>query len=189
MKIGNSFEVSKSELDIFRTPFTQTSIEDAQYDDIQAHASFMTSNVIRFDIPRESSHYINLAETELHIVGTISLKKKPETGFSATSSVGPVNNFLHSLISQVNISINNNPVEIDNNSYPFRSYKENLLSYNSQEKVSALAEKIFVKDELNLFNSTALKHVVASSTNNTPELNVNKGFLARRVKFIDNKSV
>ena len=59
MKIGNSIEVSKSELDIFRTPFTQTSIEDAHFDDIPAHNSFLTANIIRFDIPGESVHYIN----------------------------------------------------------------------------------------------------------------------------------
>ena len=189
MKIGNSIEVSKSELDVFRTPFTQTSIEDAQYDDIQAHASFMTSNIIRFDIPGESAHYLNLAETELHVVGTISLKKKLESGFSATASVGPVNNFLHSLISQVNISINNKPVEIDNNSYPFRSYIENLLSYNKLEKVSALAGEIFSKDDSNLFNSIALKATTANKSTNTAEILVNNGFLERRKKFLENKSV
>ena len=117
MKIGHSVECSKSELDIFSVPPTQTSIEDGQYDDIPAHASFMTSNTIRFDIPGESIHYINLNETEIHVVGTISKKKDPTTGYTTSSKVGPVNNFLHSLFSQVNISINNQPVEISNDSY------------------------------------------------------------------------
>jgi hypothetical protein len=96
MKLGNSIEVSKAELDIFRTPYTQTSIEDAQYDDIQAQASYNTSNVIRFDIPGESAHYLNLGETELHIVGTISSKKDRKIGITDTIKVGPVNNFFSS---------------------------------------------------------------------------------------------
>ena len=181
MKIGNSIEVSKSELDIFRIPYTQTSIEDAHFDDIQAHASFMTSNIIRFDIPGESVHYLNLSESEIHIVGTIALKKDLSKGFDEKSQVGPVNNFLQSLISQANISINNKPVEISNDSYPIRSYLENLLSYNKQEKVSALEGDLFCKDEANCFNDFSIDISTDSKTN--------KGFLSRRKRFLNNKAV
>jgi len=181
MKIGHSVECSKSELDIFSVPPTQTSIEDGQYDDIPAHASFMTSNTIRFDIPGESIHYINLNETEIHVVGTISKKKDPTTGYTTSSKVGPVNNFLHSLFSQVNISINNQPVEISNDSYQIRSYLENLLSYNSMEKVCMLEGDIFNKDDFKCFNSTALAKSDTILTNN--------GFILRRKKFLNNKSV
>jgi hypothetical protein len=182
MKLGNSIEVSKAELDLFRTPYTQTSIEDAKYDDIQAQASYNTSNVIRFDIPGESAHYINLAETEIHIIGRISLKKDPNTGIEITNLVGPVNNFLSSLISKVNISINNKPVEMSNDAYPIRSYMENLLSYNKQEKVSSLVGDIFIKDKPSLFNILELK-----KTDLIPELNT--GFILRREKFLKNNSV
>lgn len=51
MRIGDSVECSKMELDLFNVPPTQTSIEEGFYDSIQAHGSFAQTSTIRFDIP------------------------------------------------------------------------------------------------------------------------------------------
>ena len=106
LKLNKSTECSKSELDLFYVPPTQTAIEEGVYDDIQPHSSFNTSDVIRFDIVGDSAHFLNLAETEIHITGRI-LQKGSESGIESKTKLGPVNNFLHSLFSQINISINN----------------------------------------------------------------------------------
>ena len=42
LKLNKSTECSKSELDLFYVPPTQTAIEEGVYDDIQPHSSFDT---------------------------------------------------------------------------------------------------------------------------------------------------
>ena len=98
MKINQSSECTKSELDLFYVPPTQTAIEEGYFDDIQPHSSFNSSDVIRFDIPGDSAHFLNLAQTQLHKIGRI-IEKNTQTGITKDILIGPVNNFIHSLFS------------------------------------------------------------------------------------------
>jgi hypothetical protein len=93
LKLNKSSECSKSELDLFYVPPTQTAIEEGVYDDIQPHSSFNTSDVIRFDIVGDSAHFLNLAETEIHIIGRI-IQRGCDLGIEAKTKLAPVNNFL-----------------------------------------------------------------------------------------------
>jgi hypothetical protein len=61
--------------------------------------------------------------------------------------VGPVNNLLHSLFSQVDISLNGTLITNSTNTYPYRSYIEDLLSYGPSAKKSQLTAALFYKDE------------------------------------------
>ena len=186
MRIGQSPEVSKSELDLYYVPPTQTAIEEGHYDDILPHSSFTSADNIRFDIPGDSSHFLNLAETELYVCGRIMVKNNPDMGIESTVKLGPVNNFLHSLFSQVNINITNQNVEISNSSYSIRSYLENLISFNKIEKPSILAGDCFEKDSCGEFDNFS---IVPSTTDAETKLvtvnKVNSGFLKRREKFLN----
>lgn len=184
MRIGESPEVSKSELDLYYVPPTQTAIEEGHYDDILPHSSYATADNIRFDIPGDSTHYANLAETELYILGRIMVKGSPELGIESQVKLGPVNNFLHSLFSQVNINISNQNVEISNSSYSIRSYLENLISFNKVEKPSILAGDLFEKDDFGEFDNFTIE---ASTSGNANK--VNSGYLKRREKFLNARQV
>ena len=105
MRIGESAECSKSELDLFSIPPTQTSVEEGFFDDLPAQANFDSSSTIRIDITGDSGHYINLAETEIHISGYFC--KKGDTEIANTTKIGIVNNLLGSLFKHAEISINN----------------------------------------------------------------------------------
>ena len=89
----------------------------------------------------------------------------------------PVNNFLHSLFSQVNINISNQNVEISNTSYALRSYLENLISFNSLEKESTLLGDLFAKDDYGKFDvHTVLERSEPDETTRiVTENSVNKG--------------
>lgn len=89
--ISDSYECTKSELDLFSVPPTQTSIEEGVWDTIKPHSNF-SSGTLRFDIPSTSSHYINLADTELYLSVKIT-KKDSTTLITDTDRIGPVNNF------------------------------------------------------------------------------------------------
>lgn len=65
----------------------------------------------------------------------------------AANMVGPVNNFLHSLFSQVDVSLNGTLITSSTNTYAYRAYLETLLSYGSDTKTSQLTSALFYKDE------------------------------------------
>ena len=109
--MNNIEECAKSELDLFSVPPTQTSVIESSWDCIYPHPNFKNATQIRFDIAGSNSHYLNLAETELHMKCVISDGTK---GIGATDKISVVNNFMHSLFEQVQVYINNTPVENTN---------------------------------------------------------------------------
>jgi hypothetical protein len=72
------------------------------------------------------------------VICTSELKsrKLTEKNLEAADNVGPVNNFLHSLFSQVDVSLNGVLITNSSNTYGYRAYIENLLSYGSLAKKS-----------------------------------------------------
>ena len=50
------------------------------------------------------------------------------------SIVAPVNNFLHSMFSRVDLHLSNKLISSISDTYPYRAYIENLLSYNADRK-------------------------------------------------------
>ena len=104
--VVNSEECSKSELDLFSIPPTQTAIEEGAWDTILPHPNLREGQTIRFDIPGTNSHYIDMSQTELHL--KVSILNKTATSetdkfISSTDQVGVVNNILHSLFEQVQV--------------------------------------------------------------------------------------
>ena len=60
--------------------------------------------------------------------------------------VAPVNNWLHSLFSQVDVHLNDTLVTPSSNTYPFRAYVETLLSYGAEAKKTQLTSQLWYKD-------------------------------------------
>ena len=100
MRINNSPECAKSELDIFTVPPTQTSIEEAHWDTIVPHPNFDQSTVVRFDVTGTNSHYIDLSATELHAKIKIYNAEKKSV---YNKNVIVVNNLLHSMFEQAQV--------------------------------------------------------------------------------------
>ena len=61
------------------------------------------------------------------------------------AEVGPVNLFLHSLFSQVDISLNGTLITPSTNNYPCRAMIETLASYGEDSKKSQLTSALFYK--------------------------------------------
>jgi hypothetical protein len=64
----------------------------------------------------------------------------------AADTVGPVNNFLHGLFSQVGVSLNGTLITSSTNIYADRAYIETLLNYGLEAKSSQLTFAQFYKD-------------------------------------------
>ena len=150
---NNSFECSKSELDLFTLPPTQTSIEHGQWVQYKPLASLSDDSPIEFVVPGHGDEYIDLSHTLLFVKARIV--NQNGTFLTATSDkVGPVNCFLHSLFSQVDVYLNQKLVTTNGNTYPYRSYIETLLSYGAEAKESHLSSALWITDTAGHMDST-----------------------------------
>lgn len=157
----------KSELDIFSTKPIQTSVDSGSLLAYRPVTPLSNTGPIEFLISGSANdEYLDLARVYLHLRVRINANEKEEEeeevqgkgdGIAETSqggtkkkkkvaaTVGPVNNWLHSIFSQIDIYLNQKcitpPVH-----YGYRSYVENLLNYSGESKRSHLTCGIWAKD-------------------------------------------
>ncbi|GFU51754.1 uncharacterized protein TNCV_1202901 [Trichonephila clavipes] len=81
-----------------------------------------------------------------HSFQTIQSELRLNSGDFVPFERGPVNLFLHSLFSQVDVSLNDRVVSNSSNTYPHRSYIETLLNHGYDSKTSQLTAELFYKD-------------------------------------------
>ena len=75
---------------------------------------------------------------------------------AADVEVGPVNLFLHSLFSQVDISLSGTLITPSTNTYPYRAMLQTLLSYGEDSKKSQLTSALFYKDVASKMDATTI---------------------------------
>ena len=191
----------KSEVDLFRVPPTQQSLERGRWIDYAPISSVENpDNAITFLIAG-TDEYVDLSKAILTVTGKIMKKDgKTKLDGGAQSNVAPVNNFLHSLFRQVNVYLNGKQVTPAMGTYAYRSYIETLLNYDVSAKQSQFSSALYYKDTAGEMDSagslpsketlnykTASADPAASGTNSSVEYykpgTGNQGF-AQRHKFI-----
>lgn len=139
-----SCECASTELDLFSVPPTQTSVESGKYVEYRPVSTLQNGSPIEFDIASSGDDYIDFANSYLHL--KVKITRANGNNLADDDAVGPVNNFLHSLFSQVDVFLNGILVTSSSNTYPYRAYIENLLSYGPAAKRSQLTACLFYKD-------------------------------------------
>ena len=140
-----SQECTKSELDLFTIPATQTSITKGQWIEYHPLSNITDTGPIEFNVSGTGEEYlVDLAKTQLFVKAKIA--KTNGTALDAETKVGPVNLFLHSLFSQVDVSLNERPISPSTNTYPYRAMIETLFNYGGDAKSSQLSMAMFYKD-------------------------------------------
>lgn len=142
----------KSELDIFATPPTQNSIESGSTFCYRPISTISNTAPIEFLVTSSGDEYIDLAHTTLHIIAKVKTDAEIPTG--TVAEVAPVNNWLHSLFSHIDVYLNQKCITPPSNHYGYRSYIENLLNYGDGAKKSHLTTSMWHKDESGKFNET-----------------------------------
>jgi hypothetical protein len=140
-----SCECTKSELDLFSIPPTQTSIESGTFVEYRPISSITDGAPIEFDISSSGDDYIDFGNSFVHV--KVKIQRSDGGDMEDGDTVGPVNNLLHSLFPQVDISLNGTLITNSTNTYPYRAYIEDLLSYGPSAKKSQLTSALFYKDE------------------------------------------
>ncbi|GFU11522.1 uncharacterized protein F54H12.2 [Trichonephila clavipes] len=142
--LKDSPECVKSELELFNLPGTQTVIQDGQWKQFHPLSNVFDNAPVEFHISGSAEDYIDLSQTQLYVKAKIV--KVDNTPITKDDTIGPVNLFLHSLFSQVDVSLNDRVVSNSSNTYPYRSYIETLLNHGYDSKTSQLTAELFYKD-------------------------------------------
>lgn len=146
-------ECSKSELDLFSLPPTQTSIEHGQWVQYKPLSSLSDESPIEFVVPGHGDEYLDLSQTIVSMKVRI-LQQDGSKLNAQCDKVGPVNNFLHSLFSQVDVFLNQKLISANGNTYPYRAYIETLLNYSDSAKDSHLSSSLWITDTAGQMNKT-----------------------------------
>ncbi|XP_064647463.1 uncharacterized protein F54H12.2-like [Lineus longissimus] len=144
MQVG-SCECTNNDLELFSLPPTLTSIEKSQHIEYLPLGSLTDDTLIAVFVSNRGDEYIDLAKTHLYL--ELKVTKADGTDLEENAKVGPVNNLLYTLFSQIDLSLNGQLVTSANNTYPYRAYIETLLSYGEQVKKSQLQAGLWFADE------------------------------------------
>jgi hypothetical protein len=125
-----------------------------------------------FAVSGAGDEYIDLANTYLFVEAQVVADD--DTALDAGADVGPVNLWMHSLFSDVSVSLNEKLVSPPTSLYPYRAYIETLLSYGPAAKESQLTGVMWYKDTPG--------HQYKRTTDN-------KGFTSRKALTAQSKSV
>ena len=78
------------------------------------------------------------------------------TELAPDTPVAPVNTWLHSLFSQVDVYLNDTLATPSSNTYPFRAYVNTVLSYGAEAKNTQLTSQLWYKDTAGHMDSTTV---------------------------------
>lgn len=153
---SHSCECIKSELDLFALPSTQTSIESGMWVHYKPISSLADDGPIEFQVPGTGDDYIDLSHTLIQLKAKIL--NDDSSKLTASTVVAPVNNWLHSVFTQLDVYLNQKLVSPPNNTYAYRAYIETLLNYSSDAKQSHLTCSLWYEDTAGKMDSTEDKN-------------------------------
>lgn len=135
---------TKSELDLFSLPPTQIAIERGEWVEYKPISALNDISQIEFTVPGIGEEYMDLSHTMLYLKAKIvRVDGKP---MEKDEQVAPVNNWMHSLFSQIDVFLNQRQISTPTGNYAYRAYIENVLNYNSDSKATHLKNVMFYQD-------------------------------------------
>ena len=155
-----SDETTSSELDVFKTPSTDTSVESRRYFSHKPTAALTSSNWIDFRIP-STNGYVDLSTMYLDVELAITKadgSALPNAQVAAAAQgqaaeaqnlydkITPVNNLLSSLFQQVDVCLNNTLVTSATNLYHYRAYLDCLFYQSKKAQDTYLYSCLFDMD-------------------------------------------
>ena len=155
-----------NEFDFVSVPMTQTAIESSRMVEYRPISTLSSSGPIEFQIPGDTGEYIHPAYMYLYV--RCKIKKSNDENLQTyqagppevqADNVAPVNNFLHSLFSQVDVSLNDKLLTSSAGSYSHRSYLETILNYSEDASKTHLTSALWYKDTAGKMNTLTEENV------------------------------
>ncbi len=118
---------------MFQVPPTNIALEESKWMEYYPISSTLDSDTapIEFDIQGQGDEYIDLSQTYLQIVCKFTNADGTNLEGLAGKST-PVNNIIHSLFSEIDLTLNGKIVTPGTDTYPYKAYLEKLLSYRPE---------------------------------------------------------
>ena len=138
-------------LDLFALPPTQTAVQDGLWVEYHPLATLAAGAPIEFAVSGATADYIDLSNTYLYVKAKVL--RQDGTTPPADAVFAPVNYWLHSLFSQVDVLLNNTLVTPSENTYPYRAYIESTLNYGREAKTTHLTSALYYQDTASQMNS------------------------------------
>ena len=124
-----STPATKSELELFSVPPTQTAIDSYYEVEFRPSATLDGSTTYDFNIPG-SDDYTDLSETMIHIVGQI---KKDGVDLTATDGASVCTGFANALFEQIQFYLNGVNIAPSNNLHHYQCFLEDFLFKHPSE--------------------------------------------------------
>ena len=139
-----------AELTLFDMPPTLTALQDAYFAEIRPLSQISNDVLLEFRIAASNTlDYLDLSGSQLHV--KLKVTKSDGTDLDSSSKVGPVNLFLQSLLSTVEVTLQNK-VTLTCTSNPYRAMIQTLLTYGYDADTSQLTTQLFIKDDTDSMN-------------------------------------
>ena len=151
-------EIHTEEIALFSRPPVNVAEDRISWHEVRpSYMSNAEYSSINFSILGNSSQYVKLSDTELHV----RIEKEDGTPFTTTDdsnqplpivqreSGTPVDFILHSMWSSVDIKLNNNLVSESGTNYMYKALLEAMLTYDDSTKKIQLANEGFTGDSGN----------------------------------------
>ncbi|KAK7500547.1 hypothetical protein BaRGS_00008122 [Batillaria attramentaria] len=103
---AGSCECTNTGLDLFIIPPTQTSVESGSWVEHHPLSTLTDTGPIEFVIKGAGEDYLDLSNSYLHVGAKIVRSDNSDLVAGDDDKVGPVNLWLHSLFSEVDITLN-----------------------------------------------------------------------------------
>lgn len=144
-------EGQPAELSLFDLPPTQTGVENIRMENVRPTSTISDSSPILFDISGQNGmEYLDLLNSQMHV--TLRVLHDDNSSLEDGEDVSPVNLFLQSLFSQIDVSIQGKALSTTSGYYPYKSYIQTLLRYGSDAKKSQLTTQLWLKDTNGAFD-------------------------------------
>ena len=143
---------TKTELQLFEARPLQTVLEHSQWVDVHPLNNVSQGNApIEFSINSSPDEYLDLNDTMLHLRCKV-VNANGTDMTAADQKAAPVNNWMHSLFSDVKLIFGSTQIEGGVHMYPYRAYLTNLLLFSNHAKKEQLLPSGFIKDTAGQFS-------------------------------------
>lgn len=164
---------SLNETELFDSINKQILLDKAQWVDVHPLNNVSSDGPIEFSINGSSDEFLDFNNTMLQLRVKI-INATGNANLIPNDVIAPVNNWMHSMFSDVILTISGQQVEGGSHQYPYKAYLSNLLLYSTGSKKTHLQASGWYKDTANKFEDGTAE---------------NKGFTTRHEITDESKTV
>ena len=169
-------EAQPSQMNIFQTNIVQTAVEKMSYQEVRPISQLSNSAPIDFTITGQNGlEYIDLQRCTMLVQAHIA--NSDNSPIDISNSVGPVNMFMNSLFSDVQVTLQGKILTPTTGNAHYKNYIQTILGYGLAAKKSQLTTQIWCKDDSGHYDDSDVTH------------GSNTGLFTRAKPFENGKSV